>query len=992
MFIITVSRTWSRQGWPLFQLPLKTPISTAASTQAQRKPEASLAGGCPPLSVCPSRHERPVRFSGSAATTQRGSPLPALRPPPTDSDIFSDRFQWDNSTDTMPSKDRDADLVDIDEIPKERRSTSSRTKSSREKDRDREKDRESRRHHKSHRSSNPVIATGSYVSQAASARRTRTKHSSSKSQLDASDSMTDLVPELNRSKERVNIPYPSFSKAHSKETVSTVSREDVSQLSANARRNGSDPLTPDATDLGADDIKRSRSADFGRQRTASLRRSDRPPSPPDTNLSEKRRGTASLRVKDEDRPRSRVSSSSRPTSRTDDRSKLSMKSKTSSQATLVKSPAFKGNYFETVDDDTAGSERGPRSTATSVAPKRSVSGNTLRGGPDTIEVVDDSPESAQDSSSPKTPTNTTPQFPPPSYHNEKHSLPHHIRYEPPPPAHTPATDFSTATSAAPPPPPPPPPPPLTIQEAPRVDYLMQNGGLPNIVPKNFLAVLPRQNGNRPSNPPLRGADSLFAPFYNLLDQYQTVLNNHGSIAVATGHRTVARRLLDRLENVFNRDLPEDGCRCIMCERSPEAHRGLGWGEVLERVSGRVEIPSWPPFDMSTLGVKSHEDVGDAPPRPASPVKIDPDIAEEFREHYLRQSKKVKVAVDKWLTNCAEAPAPPPQDVDDETLTFAILTSLDHEDRPFFNALLSGARELQPALRAPTPLRKPRADFVIKSGLALQRLYRLPVAPRDAETVCYLVKHSHMHDLLSTICDINPPEWEILISGRFDGFLWSGADEDEATTPTGGPSRGPTPGFFPRPPSRGAAMSPNGIARHTPALGIGTRATTPFSRGATPASFVSGTSSTYTGRHAVSNDEESEIAVLAELEREIYVGMEALEDAFESLHQHAEMVRTALRQRGAGLSMSLQQRRGYGFGESGVQVLPQSGGSASGLDRPSWADEESLASESDDWGIGEDFELRPDDSASNISSSRQRRPRRRDERRATPAPIREEEEM
>lgn len=887
----------------------------------------------------------------------------------------------------MPSKDRDADLVDVEPAPKESRSTTSRTRSSRDKDRD--KDRESRRHRKSHRSSNPVIETDSYVSQARSARRHRTKDSS-KLRSDASSSMTDLVPELNRSKERVSIPYPSFSKAHSREAVSTVSKEDVSQLSANTPRNGTDPLTPEATDLGTDHLKRSKSADFGPQRTASSRRPDRPPSPPDTNLSDKRRGTGSLRVKDDDRPRSRISSASKTTTRTDERSKLSMKSKTSSQATFVKSPAFRGPYYDTADDDTAKSDRGPRSAATSVAAKRSVSGNTLRG-PDPIEVVDDSPESLQDSSSPKTPTNTTPQFPPPLYHDEKHSLPHHIRYEPPPPAHTPATDFSTATSAAPHPPPPPPPPPLTIQEAPRVDYLMQNGGLPNIVPKNFLAVLPRQNGTRPSNPPLRGADSLFAPFYNLLDQYQSVLNSHGSIAVATGHRTVARRLLDRLENVFNRDLPEDGCNCIMCEKSPEAHRGLGWGEVLERVSGRVEIPSWPPFDMSTLGVKSHEDVTNAPPRPASPVKIDPDIAEEFREHYLRQSKKVKVAVDRWLTNCAEAPAPPPQDVDDETLTFAILTSLDQEDRPFFNALISGARELQPALRAPTPLRKPRADFVIKSGLALQRLYRLQQAPRDAETVCYLVKFPQMHDLLSTICDINPPEWEILISGRFDGFLWSGADEDEAVTPTGGPSRGPTPGFFPRPPSRGPTMSPNGIARHTPALGIGSRNVTPFSRGATPASFVSGASSAYPGRHAVSNDEESEIAVLAELEREIYVGMEALEDAFEGLHQRAEIVRTALRQRGAGLSMSLQQRRGYGFGDSGVQVLPQSGGSASGLDRPSWADEESLASEGEDWGVGDEYEIRPDDSASNISSSRQRRPRRRDERRATPAPIREEEE-
>ncbi|PSR80870.1 hypothetical protein BD289DRAFT_373318 [Coniella lustricola] len=892
----------------------------------------------------------------------------------------------------MSPSTRDPD-VDSQDPPRDKR-RSRKHRSDRD-SADKDRDREARRHHK-YPSSNPVISTGSYVSQSSSVRRHKTRDvSGSKSRLDDADSMTDLVPELNRSRERVNIPYPSFSKAHSREAVGLGSREDVSSTataSAAGRRTTTGPPTPEATDIGSEDIKRSRSADFS-ARPSSSRKADRPPSPPDTNLEEKRTRAGSLREREGERPRSRLSASSRPASRADDRSKISFKSKTSSQATFVQSPTSKHfHHAEAGDDEMLRKTRSSKSSLRPSASKRSVSGGTLRPS-DPTEIGDDSPESVQDSCSPKTPTNTTPQFPPPpSFHDEKHGIPHHIRFEPPQPVRTPATDFSTATSAAPPPPPPPPPPPLTIQEAPRVDYLMQNGGLPSIAPKNFLAVLPRLNGTRPMNPPLRGADTLFAPFYTLLDQYQTVLNSSGSIAVATGHRTVARRLLDRLENVFNRDLPEEGCSCIMCERSPETHRGLGWGEVLERVSGRVEIPSWPPFDIGILGVKAREDTGDVPARPSSPVKIDPDIAEEFREHYLRQSKKVKMAVDRWLTNCAEAPAPPPQDVDDETLTFAILTSLDQEDRPYFNALLTGSRELQPALRAPTPMRRPRADFVVKSGLALQRLYRLATAPRDAETVCYLVKHPHMHDLLSTICDINPPEWEILISGRFDGFLWSGADDDEAVTPTGGPSRGSTPNLFARPPSRTAAMSPNSIARHTPALGIG-RNGTPFSRGATPASFVSGASSTYPGRHPVSNDEESEIAALAELEREIYVGMEALEDAFEALHQRAEMVRTALRQRGAGLSMSLQHRRGYGFGDAGgVQVLPQSGGSASGLDRPAWADEsESLASESDDWAMGEEFELRPDDSASNISSSRQRRPRRRDERRGTPAPIREEEE-
>lgn len=571
---------------------------------------------------------------------------------------------------------------------------------------------------------------------------------------------------------------------------------------------------------------------------------------------------------------------------------------------------------------------------------------------------------------------------------------------------------------------------------------------------------------RPTNPPLQGAETLFQPFFNLLNQYNTVLSGHGSVAVATGHRTVARRLLDRLENVFSRELPAEGCSCVVCESRDEPHRGLGWGEVLERVSGRVDLPSWPPVNISELekrldaaavaaaavGGGSGAAAG-LPVRPASPVKMDPDIAEEFREHYLRQNKKVRASVDRWMRDCAQAPASAPQEIDDETLAFAILTNLGHDDRPLFNALLSGSRDLVPTVRAPTPMRKPRQNFIIKTGLAIQRLYRLGTAPRDAETTLYLVKNPGVHDLLHTIADIHPSEWEILISGRFDGFLWSGADtnEDDVATPIAGEpsgffptmsvppaSRGPTPAMG----MGGMGMGMGGLSRGptpmsrgpTPFSGLGS---TPVSRNATPASFISNFSaatssaSTNATRQAVSTDEEAEVAALAEIEREIYQGMEALEDAFEVLHGRAEMVRTALRQRSAGLSMRLQQRRVGGLGGAAVQidVLPQSGGggpSGNDFERPAWAQSGTpapggipmsmhphefsmdphhnmggggaggpgggggMASEAD-WDAGEDFfELKPEDSASNISSSQHRRPKRRSERR-TPAPIEEEDE-
>ncbi|KAI8951568.1 hypothetical protein F4801DRAFT_578325 [Xylaria longipes] len=878
-----------------------------------------------------------------------------------------------------------------DDRPRERRSKSERSKSDKDKD---SKDVHRHRSHRSSKSKTPVDAESSVTSSTHHRRhRTREEKERDRERKEKASSMSDLIPELRTSitGSRVSLPYPTFSKAHSKEAVH--SRDDLG-----ASGHQAEPLTPDPTDLGSEDRQQSKSTDDSKERENSSHKDDRPPSPPETDLSseKKRRSKTSsskLRPDSSERPGSRTSGISRTSSRHEDKSKLSTRSKTSSQATYVKPTTLRPPPGVQIMDEIASNlsddkTAGAQSSTTSVAPKRSASTKSSRMP--SLEA-DDSPESVQDSS-PKTPTATTQFPPPPAFAYENHSSGSTFTYAKgrPTPVATPATDFG------PPPPPPPPPPPLDIQEVPRVDYLLQHGGLHYPVSKHFLSVLPRQNGTRPSDPPLTGCETLFAPFFNLLGQYQTVLQKQGSIAVATGHRSVARRLLDRLEDVFSRDLPEQGCTCVMCEETPEEHRGLGWGEVLERVGGRVEMPSWPPFDLSNVVATAIESTAELPPRPASPVKLDPDIAEEFRDHYLRQTKKVRSSVDKWMNSCAETPAPPPSEVDDETLAFAILTSLDQEERPYFNALISGAKEIQPTLRAPTPMRKSRLEFLVKTGLQLQRLYRLSQAPRDAETAVYLVKNPFHHDLLATMIDISPQEWEILISGRFDGFLWSGADADDGITPTmeNPMSRGATPaasGFFPPPPTRPPPFPPVGAGMRQ-ASGFGpSRSTTPYSgvysRGTTPASFISLSSSVTTGqnRQPVSYDEEVEMAVLAEVEREIYQGMEALEDAFEKLHEHAEVVRNALRQRNNGLLMSQQHRRA-----SRIDVLPQHSGSSMGYERPPWAtgDEDGITSESD-WG-GDDYDLAPEDSASNISSSRHRRPKRRHERR-TPAPIEEDDE-
>lgn len=170
------------------------------------------------------------------------------------------------------------------------------------------------------------------------------------------------------------------------------------------------------------------------------------------------------------------------------------------------------------------------------------------------------------------------------------------------------------------------------------------------------------------------------------------------------------------------------------------------------------------------------------------------------------------------------------------------------------------------------------------------------------------------------------------------------------------------------------FSPNRNQTFSPPMGY-------QSRNPTPSSFMNGSPGSR-GAAPVSNDEETEIAVLAEVERDIYLGMEALEDAFESLHRKAEIVRRALRERGAGLSISSQNRRDL---QPDI-ISASTPGLGPGYERV-YADSE--VSESD-WGGGDEESIAPDDSASNISSNRHRRPKRRNERR-TPAPVEEEDE-
>jgi hypothetical protein len=830
--------------------------------------------------------------------------------------------------------------------------------------------------------------------------RERSRRASSRSLSQSHQKMSGAsIPELERrsssltaqnaaaSSSRTSLPYPSFSKAHSREAVG--SRESVNQTKPS-------PYTPDATDIGNDPNQRSMGSE---KRTSPAA----PPSPPltadeselrrsssrnDANRSKEKEDASSSRRSNDSGSRlsaeakeSRSRSSLRESTVADGASEVTKGTEYTKAETGVETQKTAPEGLRVLSPDvrppgrtaSAGSYKNSAimtdSDATSIAPDRKAARSKP---PPLISNNEHSPLSAVDSS-PRTPTSKDVRFPSMKQDGDDSSMIEIFADDGKSPSVVSAFPAAGPAGQA---PPPPPPPPAPVLNAPRVDYLLQNGGLNRLVPRSMLSSIVSHNpvltyqqytSPRPGDNQARTVQALFLPLENVLDDYSKVIEKQGSMAVATGYRSVARRLLDRLEAVFSRNISRETCSCIICrskQYSEPAAEGVSWGEILEYVSGRRDLPAWPPFVVARdpLGIEVIEGEQSAPMQ-----KMDIDVPEEYREHYIRQNKKTKTAVQNWL---AKMPEEPPPEMDDDTYAFAMMTQLKPDQKQLFTALHRGMSTL-PGSRSVTPLEKTKPELLMKTALALQRLYRLGNPPRDPECTMFLLKYPELHGVLATLAAISNGEWEILISGRFDGFLWSGAESGLPQT-IGSP--------VPRGPSRGPTATPltRDPTPFSPVYGV-SRGTTPFSpirgstisRGPTPAPSSFGA--------PVQMDEETEIAVLAEVEREIYIGMEVLEDAFEVLHMKAEAVRTALRERSAALAMTAQARRGSTAEDIEVRLgTPASFIPGTPFD-----------TDTDD-GIDDDrSELAPDDSASNISYGR--RKRRGGRVRRTPAPVVEEDE-
>jgi hypothetical protein len=911
----------------------------------------------------------------------RDTALPLPVPTPTDGNMEYDRDgarERERERDSTVSRDKHrsshkspSSTTSSGKKVKRRTASKERERSERHKERDKERDRDHAKENKS---------TDSLKSSTHSERGSRR--------------VKMTVPEMDRrstndSEARSRTSYPNFSKQHSREAVH--SKEDVSKSHVS-----------EATDLDAESEKRRRSEPTN---------SRTPPSPPLTaeEPDVRRSGSGASMKNAADRAkadthagRKRADSDLKADGVKNAKSGASLRREARFQESEVSS--MPGAFPDESERKSTPTSSYRRTVSTGSQPASTVTQNT--------EATEDSDATsiAPDRKAARTPNVMPIRTSPPSMSESQPRTP--INEEPHygSSRHTPIIEVGsgygsvqsmesgrTPTGYAGMPPPPPPPPMTAPTQVPRVDYLLKNGGLPYMISKKLVGEVtkPQQYATYQSPAmyqaaPLEEYQKVFSPLYKRLDDFLHVMRRNGSVAVATGYRSVARRLLDKLSQIFARDISGVRCDCVTCNAVPQPYlsdeedSGVSWGEILEFVSGRRELPPWPPFaiepDDGGLGISG---AAEAPMQ-----KIDIDVPDEYRDHYKRQNQKTKLAVQSWLSQQPELPSGPPEEADEDTLMFAMMTKLDTQQRNLFIALMHGQTTISNS-RAPTPAERPATPSTAlkRARRALHRLYRLERPPRDCECAMYLLHNQELHGMLATLAEVNEQEWEILISGRFDGFLWSGAENSsfppsasQYASMSRGPSRNqtgtplsrngtPFSGMSGMPPSRGTTpfsplrnvMSPDSAA--------GQRSNIPPSRGSTPGLVGMG----LTSPAPVQLDEDTEIAVLSEIERNLYTDMERLEDAFELLHGRAELVRQMVRERNAGLSMQAQMRRGNM--DPGVRL----GTPASGF--TNFEDE-------DDDGMDDMASLAPDDSASQISFNR--RVRKRKERR-TPAPVQEEDE-
>ncbi|KAI5788318.1 hypothetical protein EDC01DRAFT_595739, partial [Geopyxis carbonaria] len=305
-----------------------------------------------------------------------------------------------------------------------------------------------------------------------------------------------------------------------------------------------------------------------------------------------------------------------------------------------------------------------------------------------------------------------------------------------------------------------------------IDYLIPNGSLPAPVSGYFhplhdpysLEPPPSMCGDDPDANPVAG---IFNNLNTLLDSYLQVLSSGGSLAVGTGYRSVARRLLERVEGMFARDLGVDGA---------------GWAEVLEYTRGGRPKPVLCVLPVRGLLSKGKDDDTVLHEQPNATKELAESVVAGVRE------KPATGKVEQWLEQ-VEIVLKTSEDDNPHGEQQLTKEEMEEEDRVVCQ-IIEGILATN---TAPDQIKNFRrylenVSLVNRMRLALARLYpEHPIETINAPSVAlYMLLHPELHPLLLAISNVSEAELDLINSGRFDAFLDGSSnvvarDEDEELT-------------------------------------------------------------------------------------------------------------------------------------------------------------------------------------------------------------------
>ena len=291
-----------------------------------------------------------------------------------------------------------------------------------------------------------------------------------------------------------------------------------------------------------------------------------------------------------------------------------------------------------------------------------------------------------------------------------------------------------------------------------IDYLIPNGSLPAPVSPYFhpvhdpcsLDVPPSMRRDKQTANPVAG---IFGNLNYLLDSYLTILASGGSLAVGTGYQSVARKLLDRVETLFARDLGVDG---------------IGWADVLEFLRGSRQKPFLCVLPVrGILARRDEESVicgGDLDA---------PCTTRELAESVVAgvKARPAMSKVEQWLEEVEQVLKASGDDgCGGKSLTKEDEDEEDHMVCEIIEGILKNNTEENQIKN----FRRFLDDRALMADMqrALVRLYDEHPAESITPPIValYMLLHPELHPILRALSNVADSELELINSGKFDSFL------------------------------------------------------------------------------------------------------------------------------------------------------------------------------------------------------------------------------